>query len=385
MRLLSTMDQTALDQIRQQIGAAFASAQPSTPAELANLPEHVEDEEPHLEFQLQGRAWTELDRDFWLQHWPSFRALLPASFRYYLPALLTLCLDEAPGEWNLVSGTLLILTPSFRRLHDYGRDRRFEYQTSLFNPDQQAAVCSFLGWLLALPEWKMRSAQALKFGWSRIDHEALQQCREFYDSLHHYSRPPIADAEPRALIELIQSAFDERAYPGGDQLCGSDYGDEPAEYALEFKDLDWRTLHPKFLSYHYAALSFFTDAGFAYYLPAFLIADVLGEGGNANPVFHLTHGLYEEPPLNLTSLHPAVLENSSLTAEEVEQLQESIRQTSSIDWHAYALRRFAGITAPERRAIVAYLEYRAAHIWESEAEKINAALDSYWRASLHPG
>ena len=96
-----------------------------------------------------GRPWTALDRDFWFEHWPSFGTLLPASYRYYLPSLLMLSLDEPPDARELVSGTLVILTPSFRRLHDYGRDKRFEYQTSLFSRDQQAVVCSFLGWLLA--------------------------------------------------------------------------------------------------------------------------------------------------------------------------------------------------------------------------------------------
>jgi hypothetical protein len=293
-----------------------------------------------------------------------------------------LSLDEPPETWELVSGTLSVLTPSFRRLHDFGRDKRFEYQTSLITPEQRAVVCSFLGWLLAVPEWEFRSAKALKFGWNEIDHAAVRQCGEFYDGLHHYAPPPIEADEPRHLIETIRDAFHERLYPGDDQLCGSDYGDEPAEYALEFRGLDWRTLHPRFLSYHSAALSFFTDAAFAYFLPAFLIADVLGEAGNADPVFHLTHGLYEEPSFDLTALNPEVLQASGLAAEELEWLQESIQQPSTMDWHAYALRRFAGFKPPERHAIIRYLEYRAAHTWDFVAEKINAALDSYWRSSL---
>jgi hypothetical protein len=378
MLQLTTMNH---DQLREQIITAFAATQPSTPAELANLPEPAEGEERRLELELQGHAWNEIDRDFWLQRCWSFRSLLPASFRYYLPSLLLHCLDESPDEWELVSATLSILTPGFRRLLEQGRDPRFDYQTSLLTPEQQAAVCSFLGWLFTLPEWKYRSAKALKFGWDQIDHPALQHCREFYDNLHHYTHPPIEDAEQRHLIEAIRDAFEERAYPGDDQLCGSDYGDEPAEYALGFRGLDWRTLHPDFLSYHYAALSFLTDEGLAYFLPAFLIADVLGVGGNADPVFHLTHGLVEEPKVDLTSLHPAVLEASGLEAEDLDWLQESVQQPSSIDWHAYALRRFAGFNALERQAIVRYLEYRAAHTWDFVAVKINAALDSYWNPS----
>jgi len=103
-------------------------------------------------------------------------------------------------------------------------------------------------------------------------------------------------------------------------------GDEPAEYSLEFNGFDWRTLHPRFLSYYSAALSFFTDGGFAYFLPAFMIADVRGEAGNADPVFHLTHGLYEEPAFELTLLDPEVLQASGLAPDELEWLQESRQQ-----------------------------------------------------------
>jgi hypothetical protein len=376
------MPDESLDQLREQIVAAFAAARPSTLDDLANLPEPAEGEERHLELELQGQAWNEIDREFWLQHCWSFRSLLPASFRYYLPSLLMHCLDEPSDELELMSATLSILTPGFRRLLEQGYDPRFDYQTSLFNPEQQAAVCSFLGLLFTLPEWKYRSAKALKFGWSQLDHPALQQCREFYHNLHHYTYPLIEDIEQQDLIVVIGNAFTERLYPGDDRLCGSGYGDEPAEYALEFRALDWRTLHPEFLSYHYAALSFFTDEGFAYFLPAFLIADMLGEGGNADPVFHLTHGLYEEPALDLTSLNPSVLEASGLEAEDLNWLQESVQQPGSIDWRAYALRRFAVFNLPERQAIVRYLEYRAAHTWDFVAVKINTALEAYWKPSL---
>lgn len=376
------MNHDPLDQVREQLIAVFASTSPSTPAELANLPEPAEGEERHLELELQGRARNEIDREFWLQRCWSFGSLLPASFRYYLPSLLLLSLDEPPDEWELISATLSILTPNFRRLLEQSRDRRFAYQISLITSEQQAAVCSFLGWLFTLPAWKYRSAKALKFGWQQIDHPALQQCHKFYDGLLHYAYPLIEDADQRHLIEAIRDAFQERSYPGDDQLCGSDYGDEPAEYALEFRSLDWRTLHPEFLSYHSAALSFFTDKGFAYFLPAFLIADVFGEGGNADPVFHLTHGLYEEPTLDLTSLNTSVLETSGLEAEDLEWLQESIQRPSNIDWHAYALRRFAWFSPLERQAIVRYLEYRAAHTWGFVAVKINTALEAYWKPSL---
>lgn len=377
------MNRDPSDQLRHQIITAFAGAHPSTPAELVNLPEPAEGEERHLELELQGRAWHEVARDFWLQHCWSFSSLLPASYRYYLPSLLVLCLDEPHDEWELISVTFSLLTPSFRRLLEQGRDKRFDYQTSLFNVEERAAVCSFLGHWFTEPGHIWRSAKALKFGWNQIDHPALKQCQEFYAGMQRYVYPLVTDHEQRQVIEAIKDAFAQRLYPGDDQLCGSDYGDEPAEYALEFRGVDWRTLHPEFLAYHYAALSFFTNEAFAYFLPAFLIVDVLGEAGNANPVFHLTHGLVEEPKVDLTALNPLVLAASGLEADDLEWLQESGQTPGSIDWHAYALHRFANFNSPERQAIVRYLEYRAAHTWDFEAVKINAALDTYWRTSIN--
>lgn len=384
MLQLSTMSHDTLDQLRAQITTAFAGTQPSTAAELVNVVEPEDGEERHIELDLQERAWANLDSEFWSQHCWSFGALLPASYRYYLSSLLLATLNILDEGGLLIGGALSVLTPSFRRLLDVGRDPRFDYQTSLFTPEQQAAVCSFLGALMAIPEWRYRSAKALKFGWNRVEHPALTECRAFYDRLQHYTQPLIEDAEQRQLIEAISAAFNDRAYPGDDRLCGSDYGDEPAEYALEFKGLDWRTLHPEFLAYHYPALSFFTSEAFAYFLPAFMIADVLGEAGNADPVFHLTHGLYEEPRFDVASLSPEVLQDSRVLPDDVEEVQAMRQSTDTVDWRTYALQRFASFNPRERQAIVRYLEYRAAHAWDFVAGNIYTALDSYWRLSPNP-
>lgn len=372
-----------LDHVRAQIVTAFAGTQPATAADLANIPETEEGEDRHIELVLRRQVWNDLDSEFWSKHCWSFSSLLPASYRYYLPSLLLATLDILYAGGLLIGGALSVLTPSFRRLLDVGTDRRFDYQTSLFTPDQQGAVCSFLGVIMGQPEWRFRAAKALKFGWNRIEHPALTTCRAFYDRLQHYTRPPIEDAEQRQLTETIRMAFNDRVYPGDDRLCGSDYGDEPAEYALEFRGLDWRTLHPEFLAYHYPALSFFTAEAFAYFLPAFMIADVLGEAGNADPVFHLTHGLYEEPRFDVASLSPEVLQAGGVSPDDVEWFQASRQPIDGVDWHAYALERFAGFKWRERQAIVRYLDYRAAHSWEFVAVNINAALDSYWRSSLN--
>ena len=55
---------------------------------------------------------------------------------------------------------------------------------------------------------------------------------------------------------------------------------------------DWRTVDPGFLDGHAVALSFFSEAGFRFFLPAYLIADLQGKLSTADPLFHLTHGVF---------------------------------------------------------------------------------------------
>ncbi len=93
------------------------------------------------------------------------------------------------------------------------------------------------------------------------------------------------------VIERIQSAFGANSYPGDGFLQGSFQGCEPAEEAGAFMGKrDWRGLDSKMLDEHYNALSFFSEAGFRFFLPAYLIADVREELLTADPLFHLCHG-----------------------------------------------------------------------------------------------
>ena len=53
---------------------------------------------------------------------------------------------------------------------------------------------------------------------------------------------------------------------------------------------DWRGIDADFLDGHANALSFFSEAGFRYFMPAYLVADLRGLLYTADPLFHLTHG-----------------------------------------------------------------------------------------------
>jgi hypothetical protein len=353
-----------IEQVRQEIISAFSGLIPPEATNLIAPSTDDPDGEEKIRRELAGKSWLSLDTEFLKERWSSFGYLSAEGYRYYLPALLTNCLENFSEENKFVHSTVFILAPSYWHLYYRGQDKQFDYQNSLFLPQEYGAVCSFLGLVFDLiPGYRVFSAQALKWGWNKQDHPALTKCLEFYRNLHRYQYPPSKEPQIRNLIEQIKAAFDETPYPGDDRLCGSEQGDEPAEYALEFRGLSWKTLHPDFLAYHSASLSFFTDEGFRYFLPAYLIADLMipeleGAWSNAEPVFHLTHGLAED---NLD-------ENSS-------------ELTDNFDWYEIATRKFSHFNLAERKAIVAYLKYASAqHEWNRE--KINTALERYWLKTL---
>ncbi|MGV3721072.1 MAG: DUF6714 family protein, partial [Actinomycetota bacterium] len=189
-----------------------------------------------------------------------------------------------------------------------------------------------------------------------------------------------ADPRVAALFRQIGDAFAATPYPGDHQLCGSDQGDEPAEYALELRGLRWQAVHPELLAHCYAALSFLSAEGFRYFLPAFLLADLLEGDSNANPVFHLTHAHAEpEPAIELTRAIWERLE--SLLGERAAAVLCNVGdQHLRADRRRYALARHAGFSRVERLAIISYLEYRATD--DDDRPAIEQALERYWLPSV---
>lgn len=336
--------------VAAEIAAAFPRLPPPAPSALIGPSLGDAAGEEAIRRELVGKPWSSLDARFVQERWASFCYLSAEAYRYYLPALLLRSLEALPAGHALFHSTTYLLTPSAACLYFDGRDARFESQTSHFTRRQHVAVCAFLGLGLDTPV-RFRSAQALRWGWSQHPHPALERARALYRAFHSFQYPPSTNPAAQSLIARICSAFAETPYPGDDRLCDSRQGDEPAEYALEFRGLDWRTLHPEFLAYHYPSLSFFPDEAFRYFLPAFLRADLMapeleGTASGAEPTFHLTHGLVA----------------SKSTAGERER----------------AVRRLSRFTPPERAAIVAYLEH-VAHEPESMRADIEEALQGFWR------
>ena len=176
------------------------------------------------------------------------------------------------------------------------------------------------------------------------------------------------------VIEHIRQAFCDTERPGDGFLQGSHEGCEPGESVAPFVGVaDWSQLDPAMLDASYNALSFFSEGGFRYFLPAYLIADLQDLLQTADPVFHLTNGFFDKV-LKLPA-GPRVYEKTIGKSAFVNPLRYG-----AMSWHDHARCQLSVFTREEAGAIVAYLEYkRDADPHGLNAEEINAALDSFWR------
>ena len=184
-----------------------------------------------------------------------------------------------------------------------------------------------------------------------------------------------------AVIEKIEAAFAGNAFPGARFLQGSFEGCEPYDEVGPFETLeDWRGIEPDFLDGHASALSFFSEAGFRYFLPAYLISDLRGLLYTADPLFHLTHGFSD-----WTTDVPAG--DGTLTIKHGKSAFINPRRYGAMTSCDYARYRLSVFTREEAGAIVAYLEYRRdADPDVIDTKAIDAALDSFWleRAQTAP-
>jgi hypothetical protein len=174
------------------------------------------------------------------------------------------------------------------------------------------------------------------------------------------SDKPTADSVKR----VIYQAFATARYPGDDKLRGSDEGDEPFAVEREFRGKrDWRSLDAQFIDRSPggmgSALSFFSNAAFCFYMPAYLIAQIDGALERCDPVFHLTHGFEKDSAQKL--INP--------------------RRYGNETWHNYRTERCAGFTVEQCAAIVAYLKFMrdADDSDDFIRRQITDALEAYWK------
>ena len=180
--------------------------------------------------------------------------------------------------------------------------------------------------------------------------------------------------DKQRVIEHIQQAFCDTERPGDAFLQGNHEGCEPGESVAPFMGVaDWSQLDPMVLDANYNALSFFSEGGFRYFLPAYLIADLKAQLQTADPVFHLTNGFSDKVVKNPVGdwIYEKTIGKSAFV---------NSRRYGAMTWHDHARCQLSVFTREEAGAIVAYLEYkRDADPHGLNAEEINAALDSFWR------
>jgi hypothetical protein len=176
-----------------------------------------------------------------------------------------------------------------------------------------------------------------------------------------------------AVIEKVQGAFAGNVHPGGHFLQGSFEGCEPYDEVGPFETVeDWRGIEAGFLDGHANALSFFSEAGFRYFLPAYLVADLRGGLQTADPLFHLTHGFSDwstEVPAG----------DRTLVLRHGRSAFINPRRYGAMTSYDYARCRLSIFTREEANALVAYLEFKR----DSDPDvidktAIDAALTSFW-------
>src|SRR5919107_620343 len=175
------------------------------------------------------------------------------------------------------------------------------------------------------------------------------------------------------VIEKIRGAFAGNEHPGGRYLQGSFEGCEPYEEVGPFEKVeDWRGIDAGFLDGHANALSFFSEAGFRYFLPAYLISDLRGRLRTADPLFHLTHGFSDWTTEVLAG-------DRTLAIRHGRSAFINPRRYGALTSYDYARWRLSVFTREEANAIVAYLEFkRDLDPDVIDRTAIDRALKSFW-------
>lgn len=317
------------------MSAAFPVADPPSELVSGETPDHLA-----VRAKLAGKRWTEVSgeflekRHFWLT---------PEAWAYFLPARLTAGLGSDEAAWRLA---VSVNPDMLRVLH--GGDRLLERQLAPLDGVRYRAATDALWSLMDTGTQTGRwIARALHYGWSSRPSPALDAARAYRAGLDGNPWPRHEDPDVDALLLLLAEAFAAAPYPGDGLIIDDpEHCWECAGCELELRGRHWRTMHPDVIKVADEALSFASPAGFRFFLPAWIAADLNGEGWNADPVFHVSYGLVDG--------------------------EEAARERS--------LYRFAEFSPGERKAVGEYLRLRRerdAH----DAGRIGQALARFWARS----
>jgi hypothetical protein len=175
------------------------------------------------------------------------------------------------------------------------------------------------------------------------------------------------------VIDQLREAFRANSYPGDAFLQGSFVGCEPYEEVGAFiGKTDWNQLDSAMLDNHYCALSFFSEGGFRFFLPAYLIADLREELPTADPLFHLWHGF-----ASVSAEVPVGSQTFRRDSDGKTLLNP--KRFGAMTWADSARHRLSVFTREEAKAIVAYMNYKREHDTTGlHKPRIDAALKEFW-------
>lgn len=291
---------------------------------------------------LGNSDWNKVSAEALKSPWYSLTA---EGWRYYLPARLLHALDTAEQAWPFS----IAMVPHMDAVL-FGRDLRLDERLEGLSGAQYEAATQTLwalmdttsvwgGNISALTgRW---CAKALYYGWNKRPSGALDAARAYYAGLDNHSYSAHADPAIEALLGRLREAFADAPYPGDDRICNDPgHCSECAGYHVELRGRHWRTMHPDVIKVNDSAPCFLSPAGFRFFLPAWIIADLHGDGWNTDPVFHLTYDLDDE------------------------------RQDRSLD-------KLQAFSPRERSALAEYLHHRRSKD-EFSREAIDRALERFW-------
>lgn len=175
------------------------------------------------------------------------------------------------------------------------------------------------------------------------------------------------------VIDQIREAFAANPYPGDAFLQGSFDGCEPYDEVGAFVGkTDWSKLAATMLDNHFSALSFFSECGFRFFLPAYLIADLREELLTADPLFHLWHGFATVSAEVPVGSHTFRRDSSGKTLLNP-------KRYGAMTWIDSARHRLSVFTREEAKAIVAYMTYKREHDTAGlDTVRIDEALKEFW-------
>jgi hypothetical protein len=284
--------------VERAIHAAFAGAERRPPAPRVRTDRSHDPFMAELERALAD-AGDEPDASFLVAHTFASEHFTPPTRRWWTRAMVLATLD-APWErreqeprdhspsLQLVHTTPYWLRPNPCAVLAGTREASAAILREQLTADERVAISRFLGLYLDSPAFQLRglpylASQAIAWGW-HDDDDASAAAERLRASARQYRRPPAADPDDEALLVAIERAFAGTPPPPGRLVTSVD--EESADYALELAGTPWHALEPWFLELNVTAFSFMTPEAFRYYLPAVLIADVMGHAVT-DPVFHL--------------------------------------------------------------------------------------------------